>query len=152
MVRQVSGNPLSLTLLPHDAATPPSYTGQHWRDRLDLSPRRLPTKTFLPKPSEPHSRPASVNHARTEVCSTEIEDFGPPNRPVPSRIIGIMCGMAHTSREGWSKLVRRDFESENLGFEGDDNVWIRTDRNHSDYLCDRLDRTKSVTSESHRRR
>ena len=52
--------------------------------------------------------------------------------------------MAHTSQDRWCNLVGRDFESESLGFEGDYNVWIRAARNHSNYLCNCLDREESV--------
>ena len=43
---------------------------------------------------------------------------------------------------------RRDSKSENLGLGGGENVWIRADRNHSDYLFDRLGHKQSVRAEA----
>lgn len=43
----------------------------------------------------------------------------------------------------------RDSEFENLELGGGYNVWIRADRDPSDYLFDRVDHQKSVRAGSH---
>jgi hypothetical protein len=58
--------------------------------------------------------------------------------------------MEHTSQDRRCKVVHRYSESEDLVLGGGYNVWIRTDRNHSAYLCDRLGRTQPVEAVSRR--
>jgi hypothetical protein len=60
----------------------------------------------------------------------------------PREFLRIVCQMEHTVRPLRCKVTQRDSKPEDLG--GGSNVWIRTARNHSARLCNRLGRMQFV--------